>query len=315
MASDKNDDNGNANFLKEWEVARNILKDFDAHLHDLRKYGFSFLTALLAAESLLIPTWLPPSNSTVLPEHIKVAVLLVDLILIVALQLIDRNYQILQTAAATRAMALERILNLELTEVISQRYTTTHVQDYVAGVYATFTLGVSVLGAAVLYPNYIYIVFLGLVAIIAQILAVIFVRLYYPYGKIDWTLDRLQCNLGDEVAITLTNLSGETIEFKRSRIMWKVVKEDDGKVVKTKKADELCEIKAEDSYTWLWETDKDLDKGVILEPGIYRVHRAILEERDRPPAESLLAIFKGRDRPKLKKLSRKLRIKAKPPKH
>ena len=294
MASDKNDDNGNANFLKEWETARNILKDFDAHLHDLRKYGFSFLTALLAAESLLIPTWLPSSNSTVLPEHIKVAVLLVDLILIVALQLIDRNYVVFQRAAATRAKVLERILNLELTEVISQRYTKTHVQSYVTGVYAFFTLGVSVLGAAVLYPNYIYIAFLGLVAIIAQILVMIFVRLHYPYGRIDWTLDRLQCNSGDEVGITLTNLSGETIEFKQGDIMWQIVKEDDKSVVKIEKADRLLSIKAEDSYTWLWKTDG-------VKEGIYRVHRAILNGRDRPPT--------------LKSLLRKLRIKVKPPTH
>ncbi len=272
MASD---DQANNRFLKEWEIARFSVENCDKHLHDLRKYGFSFLTALLTAESFLIPTWLPSSNSSVLPDYIKVAVLLVDLILIVALSLIDRNYLVVQGAAATRARILERILNLELTDVISFRYTLTNVKYYVAGVYVAFTLGVLVLGVSVLYPNYIYIVFLGLVAIIVQFLVVKFVHLRYEYGRIDWTLDRLQCNSGDEVGITLTNLGEKPIEFKPGDIMWWIMKEDDESVVEFEELDKHLFIIPEDSYTWLWKTEG-------VQEGIYRVYRVTLKERGCP---------------------------------
>jgi len=65
----------NVNF-KEWEVARNVLKEFDDRIHDLRKYGFSFLTALLAAEALLIPGPIAEAAGKAgIPDLIKLAVL------------------------------------------------------------------------------------------------------------------------------------------------------------------------------------------------------------------------------------------------
>lgn len=289
MTSDKNDDDKrNANFLKEWEIARNVLKDFDAHLHDLRKTGFSFLTALLAAEALIFPVRLAESGTKILPDETKFAVLLVDLILIVALQLIDRNYQIFQRAAATRARVLERVLNLELTEVISQRYERANVQWYVTAVYLFFVAGVSILGVFALYPNYFYITILlifAVVAIIAEYLVFKYkVRVRYPYGMMDWTIDRLQCNEGDEIGITLTNLEEKKIKFTKGDTMWKIVKEGDEKVpLHTETLDRSIVIPADDSYTWLWTT-----KGV----GIHRVHR-LTRDKDE----------------KFKPLKRKLRIK------
>lgn len=104
--SDKDD------FLREWEVARGVLTDFDEHLHDLRKVGFTFITALLAAESLILPSRLLDANiediTKSLPSETKFAVLLVTILLILALQFIDRNYQVVQGAAAKRAMILEK---------------------------------------------------------------------------------------------------------------------------------------------------------------------------------------------------------------
>jgi hypothetical protein len=127
--------------MQEWQTARDIISSFDDRLHDLRKYGFGFITALLAAEYLLVPSG---STSPALPNIIKLAVLLITLMLIVALHLMDRIYRILQSGAATRAIIVEKLLNLELTEVIGAKYRMGHVQRNVHYIYAAFTSGVLV---------------------------------------------------------------------------------------------------------------------------------------------------------------------------
>jgi hypothetical protein len=204
MASDTQGDNL---LSKEWDTARDILNNTDEHMHDLRKYGFTFFTALLATESFLIPNRSANIfNVTILPDEIKVAVLGVTLVLIIALQLIDRNYQVLQEAAATRALVLERTLNLELTEVISLRYNIYHVKMYVGAIYGLFVLGVLVLGGAVLFPNWLLIGILSAVAFIAWISIFLFFNISYPFGYGDWTIDRLECKPGDDIGITVTNL-------------------------------------------------------------------------------------------------------------
>lgn len=76
--------------LKEWEKARGVLQFYDDKLHDLRKYGFSFITAFLTADGILLSTKL--SSGT--PAPIKFAVFGVTLILILALHLIDKNYRV-----------------------------------------------------------------------------------------------------------------------------------------------------------------------------------------------------------------------------
>jgi hypothetical protein len=41
-------------FLEEWKQARDVLKSFDDRIHDLRKYGFTFITGLMAVEGILL---------------------------------------------------------------------------------------------------------------------------------------------------------------------------------------------------------------------------------------------------------------------
>jgi hypothetical protein len=38
---------------KEWETAREVISKFDERLDVLRRYGFTFITGLLTAQSLL----------------------------------------------------------------------------------------------------------------------------------------------------------------------------------------------------------------------------------------------------------------------
>ena len=151
------DSQGDSAFLNEWNTARGILSDTDNHLQDLRKYSFTFITALLTTESFLIPTnLLNSSNAIILPPEIKLVVIGVTIVLLIALYLMDRNYQVLQEAAATRALVLERIINLELTEVITQRFNQYHVKRYVTAIYDLFISGVVALAwVAMPYGNYL----------------------------------------------------------------------------------------------------------------------------------------------------------------
>ena len=111
----------NTNHMEEWKQARDVIKSYDEHLHDLRKYGFSFLTALLAAGAILTPAIVESTEAQV-PNVVKFAVFSVTLLLIAALHLLDRNYRVFQEAAVTRALVLERRLNIELSEVITSMF-------------------------------------------------------------------------------------------------------------------------------------------------------------------------------------------------
>lgn len=181
MSINNESDGSNGDLFSEWKMSRDILTEYDGFLNDLRKYGFTFLTALLAAESVLVPTTYTNSNEivtgTVLPNPVKVAILGVNLLLIVLLRLLDRNYQVFQDAAATRALVLERTLNLELTEIIKLRYNSGHLRMWVTGLYFAFVIGVTGLGWVVLYPNLNYMAALTVLSIIAFIfVGVIFGR-------------------------------------------------------------------------------------------------------------------------------------------
>lgn len=261
------------NFMEEWKIARETIAKFDDHLHDLRKYGFSFITALLTAESLLMP------GITAFPAEVKVAVLIVTLVLIVAIHLIDRMYQVIQEAVSTRAKILERILNLELTEDIGFRYRTKNLRWYVVGVYTGFTVGVSILGSVILYPNYICTALLGLAVIAILILIVKFVRADYKYGRIDWSLDRLECRPDEEVGITLTNIGEKEIKYNEKNTkgyrIWEIVREDNPrKVMRTEKLNRELNLKGGDSYTWILKIPSDAKEG------IYRLNRRTYRKRE-----------------------------------
>ncbi len=202
----------------EWETARALLQATDANLHDLRKFGFSFVTALLAAEAILLPYVPTSSGSTGVPDVVKLGAFLVTMLLIYVLHLIDENYLVLEEATATRALVLERELNIELTDIITARYAKNQVKRRVLLVYTMFALGVWGLGVFVFSssPNltakmqtaYIDALFIGLILVIIGFLTTRYgVKVNYAFQeKRDWTVGPLNCEEGDEVKITLTNL-------------------------------------------------------------------------------------------------------------
>jgi hypothetical protein len=224
------------NFLKEWEISREVIKTFDDRLHDVRKYGFSFITAFLTGSTILFTTYLvePSTNVTegvLFPESIKAIILGVTLFLILGLNILYRNYI---KAAASRANVLERILNIELTAIITQRHRENRINKFVTALYIIFIFGVVLLGTAVLWQTPIFLIILYLDALATSVVIMVFTSddllMQYRYGKIDWMLDKTECKQGDEVKLIMSNISNSLFPnpkypIKKEEVMWKMVKQ------------------------------------------------------------------------------------------
>jgi hypothetical protein len=270
LSSSSVDGNG----MKEWEQARAVLKDFDERTHDLRKYGFSFVTALLAAQSLLIPSLEPnvTISGTPINEVVKLGVLLVTLLLIVTLRLFERMYELFRQAAAIRAGVLEKTLDLELTDTITSHYRSGHMPELVTLLYVFFVLAVGFIGAFVV-PNYIGWLCLAIVVTIASLYAMMLMNLTYGHGLEDWTIDRQECEQGDFVRITLTNLDPKNAVILPKDLPAWTVKSEKGKMKKGKwdpiynhseQVQDQITVGPENTHSWIWDT-----KGV--QAGIYQV--------------------------------------------
>ena len=289
MSKDNSDDN--KPLQDEWDTARKVISDADEHLHDLRKYGFSFVTALLTAESFLlpyIPATLPnatnaPSttNTTLLPPYIKSAVIGATLVLIVALQIMDRNYQVLQEASAKRALVLENTLNLNLTGVITLRFHQSRVNFYCLIIYILFIVGVGILGWSALtpflLPQIIGEVFCGVAAVAVVVIHESY-KLELPRGPGDWTISGLSFSPGDQIGITLFSLCpaviGQeyeerlegSIRFPPGQMMWEIRNEEDGKRLNydsyKKASDKGFHLVSGDSHLWLYTFPPDTPEGV-----------------------------------------------------
>jgi len=213
-------DKDRANHLEEWKIARDVLKFFDDKLHELRKYGFTFVTALLTVEGILLVrtgTGGTGTEGLTMSDPAKVAVFGVTMLLILALYLVDRNYKIYQGAANMRALVLERKLNLELSEIITDRYRAKDINLRVLLLYIFFIAGVAGLGGVSLYPNRSYIaglIGIALIVILFTILTFLLDTTFkYKYHE-DWTISPLECTPTDKITITLTNMNPETISLK-----------------------------------------------------------------------------------------------------
>lgn len=309
-------DSGNT-FLKEWEESRSVLKTFDDRLHDIRKYGFSFITAFLTATTILFERYIvdPSTGFTgeVFPESIKATILGVTLLLILGLYILDRNYRVFQKAASTRINVLEKLLNIELSDVITQRYRKSLVEAFMTVVYLCFVAGVGLLGLAVLSNSLIYLLTATLiVGLVILILSIDFFVVKFRYGMIDWILDKLECKQGDEVRIILTNLSGKDFPkeaLAEEVVMWKFVKQcdnpnkmdnNDKKILRTGVLCKGFQIDPSHNYIWILET-KEQGDDKYLDPGIYCIYRRVFTKKGEMLPEN-----------KMHPLCRKLRIISKP---
>jgi len=189
--------------FQEWIQARGVIGAVDTNLDSLRKLGISLVTALLTANAFLLPGSIGGASS--LPDTIKFGILLSTLLLLGAVAVIDRNYTVLQEAAATRALVLEQELDLELTEIIGQRYSEEAVNLVFHLIYVFIGSVVVVLGFFVLDPS---ILFWVLVAIwIVWSVATLLISVNCEkHGGADWSIDRTDLNPGDAFHLTVTNL-------------------------------------------------------------------------------------------------------------
>ncbi|PVX27008.1 MAG: hypothetical protein CW716_04480 [Candidatus Bathyarchaeum sp.] len=302
MASDVT---GN-NFLKEWEEARHVLRTYDDRLHDLRKFGFSFITAFLTTSTILFENWIRPPGTDFagepLPELVKATILGVTMLLIFGLFLLDRNFRVLHKAVSIRTNILERLLNIEVTDVISQRYMLSGIQICVTTLYLFFIVAACLLGSQVLSRTMIFVygmgVFLGGLIVL---LSFDFVVLRYRYRMIDWIVDKTECKQGDGIRIIMTNICGKDFpkdEFKAETLMWKLTKEENDNGLRFGEVPAGFKLSPSDNKIWILETG-ETDKGEKeLDVGIYRLFRrvctcrgALMEEDEMIPLKRKLRVL------------------------
>ncbi len=136
----------------EWKEARRQITDLDDTLAGLRKYGFTFITALLAADSILGQATV--NAVAVISPEVKLAVFISTLILVAGLYATENFYTVVQRGASTRAREIEKHFGKGgLTETISKFYGQKSLWLYIEFLYITFALAAEVLGAIILYPS------------------------------------------------------------------------------------------------------------------------------------------------------------------
>src|SRR5580700_5204585 len=100
---------GDSIWLEEWKRARDVIEHCDERVHDTRKLGYTFVSTLLSAETLV---------STKAPEALGAqagfALLLIVLGILFAVRILEKQTQLIQSATATRARTLELLSTIEL---------------------------------------------------------------------------------------------------------------------------------------------------------------------------------------------------------
>jgi len=317
------------NFLKEWEESRSSIKTLDERLHDIRKYGFTFITAFLTASTILFQTYsVAPSvgfEGVPFPETFKAAILGVTLLLILGLFILDRNYRVVQTAIRDRLLVLEKLLNIEVSDVITQRYRMGAVQSLMTFIYVFFVVGDLALGWVVLTKDFVNLVILMiagatvLVTILA--LSIDVVVLNYRYGMVDWVIDKLECKQGESVRIIMTNLGIKDFPndpLPRKVEMWKLVRQCDAAgltknpngTVKTIEEAKVCrhgdlcqnfQLSPCHNFIWIMSTEEKAGEK-LLEPDVYCLYRRVVKsvnffkiEEWKPLARKLIVVTKPKE--------------------
>jgi len=243
----------------------------DSNLHDLRKYGFSFVTALLTANALIGQV-----NGTTIPGPVRLVVFIVTLGLIVTLRLLDRDYVLFEKAASLRGVILERRLNLSITNTISVFYDREAWWGYVLAVYLSFVglttaLGYYALSQATPKDPIDAGIMLG-AGIVAAVLILITQVLDLSkggtwskdkYTLVDWDVDKKTISAGTPIRITITNLSRKKVLklTQNSPSLWSI-RSKTGEEIGTSSLQKEIALGYLDSHDWLWQS-----KGVS--PGLY----------------------------------------------
>lgn len=161
----------------EWKEARTVVDNADSQLVTLRQYGFTIVSSLLAAQGLIE---FPLASSTqVVPDAVKLAILIATYFLILGLFDLDLRTRLVQRAAARRACMLEG--ENGLTRLVSQEYKPHKHITSVDLLYLFFVLATTILGVAVLasYPFEFSWAFAALLALLLVVAVPSAVLVYY----------------------------------------------------------------------------------------------------------------------------------------
>lgn len=130
----------------EWKETRDLILALDGRRHEVRKYGISFVAGLLTAQAII------GSSSTTIPHDVKFAVLMATFVLIVAMRLMEEDYQHFIEGAVKRALELEDFLKMQLTERIQEKYVATKDLLYMDAVYGFTAVAAGIFGYFLLVP-------------------------------------------------------------------------------------------------------------------------------------------------------------------
>lgn len=186
--------------MSEWTAARATVERFDGYLNDLRKYGFTLITGLLA-----VTGYLSSSPATALSPSVKLGVGTAILVLVVTLSILDGLYRSFQRGAITRARILEGFLNLDLTSAIVHYVDAGRFRSHFLWVYVAFATSTFVLGASVLWEYSLQLIVMAVAYAIA-LGFIITLGSDWPVGMVDWSVDRKLVTAGEPVRVTFTNL-------------------------------------------------------------------------------------------------------------
>jgi len=186
--------------MSEWTAARATVERFDGYLNDLRKYGFTLVTGLLA-----VTGYLSSSPATALSPSVKLGVSAAILVLVVTLSILDSLYSSFQRGAVTRAQILEGFLNIDLTSAIAYYVAAGRFRSHFLWVYAAFATSTFVLGASVLWGDPLQLLVMMVAYAIALVLIVVFGSDAHV-GMVDWSVDQKLITAGAPIRVTFTNL-------------------------------------------------------------------------------------------------------------
>lgn len=128
----------------EWKECRTSIGRFDNYLVDLRKYGFTLITGLSTANYFWFHRPVDPSSgkcptaAEVFPTEAGVALVLT--LLIAALFVVDRSYEVLLHAAVKRGIELETTCDAALTTRLSKVASRAKTDTWAAVIYGLFML-------------------------------------------------------------------------------------------------------------------------------------------------------------------------------
>jgi hypothetical protein len=163
----------------EWQEARYTVGRFDGYLADVRKYGFTLVTALLTASALITP----PNTEVDRP-----AAAIVILLLLLALFMIDMYYYVMLQAAVGRATELEgspeRITGVLTAQARASFATEVNLAFYGLFVIVTTLIPIVALVTSGKAPAAGITVMVVALIVEAAAMTMIYILVEHPYGAV-----------------------------------------------------------------------------------------------------------------------------------